>query len=84
MCDQKSYCGILVDNNNRKPLARLHFNRTVKYLGLFNESKEEERVKVDTLDEIYEYADRIRATAKAYVSPATATGSAKDVNPNGQ
>lgn len=67
MRDQKSYCGILVDNNNRKPLARLWFNRTVKYLGLFDGEKEE-RVKVDTLDEIYDYADRLRATAKDYAS----------------
>lgn len=65
MRDQKSYCGILIDNNNRKPLARLWFNRSVKYLGLFDGEKEE-KVKVDTLDEIYEHADRLRATAKEY------------------
>jgi hypothetical protein len=67
MRDQKSYCGILVDDNNRKPLARLHFNRTVKYLSLFDGEKEE-RVKIDTLDEIYEHAERLRATAQNYVS----------------
>lgn len=65
MRDQKSYCGILVDNNNRKPLARLWFNRNIKYLGLFDGEKEE-KVKIDTLDEIYEHANRIRATAKEY------------------
>lgn len=63
--DQKSYCGILVDDNNRKPLARLWFNRTVKYIGLFD-SEKEEKVKVDSLDEIYDFADRIRTTAKLY------------------
>jgi hypothetical protein len=65
MRDQKSYCGILVDNNNRKPLARLHFNRSIKYLGLFDGEKEE-RVKVDSLDEIYDHAERLRSTAKEY------------------
>lgn len=68
MRDQKSYCGILVDNNNRRPLARLHFNRSVKYLGLFDGGKED-RVRVDTLDEIYEYAERLRATASEYAVP---------------
>ncbi len=63
--DQKSYCGILVDNNNRKPLARLWFNRSVKYVGLFDGQKEE-RIKIDSLDEIYDLADRIRLTAKNY------------------
>src|SRR5690606_36330010 len=58
MRDQKSYCGILVDDNNRKPLARLHFNRSVRYISLFD-SGEEQKVKIDTLDEIYVYADRL-------------------------
>lgn len=74
MRDQKSYCGILVDNNNRKPLARLWFNRTVKYLGLFDGEKEE-KVKIDSLDEIYDYADRLRATAKEYLAGAIAVAS---------
>jgi hypothetical protein len=65
MRDQKSYCGILIDNNNRKPLARLWFNRSVKYIGLFD-GDTEERLIVDSLDKIYEYADRLRATAKLY------------------
>ncbi len=67
MRDQKSYCGILVDDNNRKPLVRLWFNRSVKYLGLFDGEKEE-KVKVDSLDEVYDFADRIRETAKVYVT----------------
>lgn len=63
--DQKSYCAILVDNNNRKPLARLHFNRNAKYVGLFDGEKEE-RVPIDSLDHIYDYTDRLRATAARY------------------
>ncbi|MER9296555.1 hypothetical protein NKI38_08665 [Mesorhizobium sp. M0621] len=75
MRDQKSYCGILVDNNNRKPLGRLWFNRTVKYLGLFDGEKEE-KVKIDSLGEIYDYADRLRATAEEYLAGAIAVASA--------
>ncbi|MEF2071835.1 type I restriction endonuclease [Consotaella aegiceratis] len=65
MRDQKTYCGILIDNNNRKPLARLWFNRATKYLSLFDGEKED-RIKIETLDHIYEYTDRIRATAQRY------------------
>ncbi|MGV1951440.1 type I restriction endonuclease [Agrobacterium vitis] len=65
MRDQKTYCGILIDNNNRKPLARLWFNRSVKYIGLFD-GEQEERVIINSLDGIYEYSDRLRATAKRY------------------
>lgn len=67
MRDQKSYCGILIDNNNRKPLARLWFNRSVKYIGLFD-GESEERLIVDSLDQIYDYSDRLRATARKYLS----------------
>ncbi|WP_246805945.1 hypothetical protein [Ensifer sp. ENS10] len=65
MRDQKSYCGILIDNNNRKPLARLHFNRSVKYIGLFD-GESEERLIIDSLDQIYDHSDRLRVTAKKY------------------
>ena len=65
MRDQKSYCGILIDNNNRKPLARLHFNRAIKYVGLFDGEKEE-RVRIDSLDHIYDLTERLRATARFY------------------
>lgn len=65
MRDQKSYCGILVDNNNRKPLCRLHFNRAIKYIGLFDNEREE-RVIIDSLDHIYDFTDRLRATAEKY------------------
>jgi hypothetical protein len=66
MRDTKSYCGILLDDNNRKPVARLHFNRTQKYLGLFDENKNEDRIPVDEIDDIYQYADRIIDTVSHY------------------
>jgi hypothetical protein len=31
--DTQSYFGILLDDNNRKPICRLHFNRTQKYIS---------------------------------------------------
>lgn len=64
--DTKSYFGVLVDDNNRKPLCRLHFNRKQKYLGLFNEDKQEERITLESAVDIYKYADRIREAARRY------------------
>ncbi|WP_323766716.1 type I restriction endonuclease [Marinovum sp.] len=65
MRDAKSYCAILLDNNNRKPVVRLHFNRSQKYVGLFD-AEGEERIPVDGLDDILQYADRIAKTAEKY------------------
>ena len=65
--DVRSYFGVLLDNNNRKPLARLHLNGGVKYLGLFdNAQKKEERVKIESLDDIYDHRDRLLATPGFY------------------
>lgn len=72
MRDQKSYCGILVDNNNRRPLARLHFNRSAKYIGLFDGEKED-RVRIDSLDEIYDFAERLRRTSRTYADQVQGT-----------
>ena len=63
--DKKSYCGILLDDNNRKPICRLHFNTAQKYLGVINQ-KEEERLPIDSVDDIYKYADKIKATILEY------------------
>jgi len=65
--DTKSYCGILLDNSNRKPLCRLHFNGKQKYIGLFddeNNIKKEEKVPIDDLNGIYVHSDRLKRVAK--------------------
>ena len=57
--DQQSYCGILLDNNNRKTIVRLHFNGlTKKYLGTFS-AKEETKDLIPDLTQIYQFQDQI-------------------------
>ncbi|HZH98891.1 MAG TPA: type I restriction endonuclease [Fimbriimonadaceae bacterium] len=71
--DQKSYFGILLDDNNRKPIVRLHFNaQKQKYIGLFDEARNEERVPISDADDIYAHAERIRATIMRYETIARA------------
>ncbi len=64
--DAESYCAILLDDNNRKPICRLRFNATKKVLGLFNADKSEERVTIADLNDLYLHADRLKATVGAY------------------
>lgn len=64
--DTKTYFGVLLDDNNRRPIARLWFNTSQKYIGLFDSEKNEMRHPIDTLDEIYQFADQIRATVHFY------------------
>ena len=64
--DTRSYMGVLLDDTNRKPICRLHFNRKQRYLGLFNPEKQETRVRLDDLNDIFTHADRLRATVSNY------------------
>ncbi len=67
--DTKSYFGILLDDNNRKPICRLHFNNPKRlFIGLFDENKSEKRIPLEDLSEIYNYAERIKATIDSYES----------------
>jgi len=65
--DTQSYFGILCDNNNRKPICRLHFNGRQKYIGIIGTDKNEEKIPIDNLNEIYKQADRLKAIAGSYV-----------------
>ncbi len=64
--DTLSYCGILFDDSNRKPICRLHFNSKQKYIGLFSENKTEEKIPIETIKDIYNHTDRIKATMNLY------------------
>ncbi|WP_167816178.1 type I restriction endonuclease [Methanocorpusculum sp. GPch4] len=66
MRDVKSYCSIILDDTNRKPICRLYFNsETKRYIGLFNNEKEERQV-INSIPDIYKYASQLRDTVKKY------------------
>jgi len=67
MRDTQSYCGVLLDDNNRKPICRLHFNRGQKYLGTFDQEKNETRNPIESVDDIYDFADHLRSTVAYYL-----------------
>jgi hypothetical protein len=59
MRDAKSYCAVLLDDNNRKTVARLHFNSpTARYFGTFIGKEETRHSMLDPV-EIYQHAELI-------------------------
>ena len=69
MRDAQSYCAILLDDNNRKPICRLRFNNLQNLrVGIFNDKKEEILQSIETVDDIFNLANQIKATALAYES----------------
>ncbi len=65
--DTQSYFGILLDDNNRKPICRLHFNSANKYLELFHNGKDSgEKKLLSSLEEIYNFKNELLTTIKNY------------------
>jgi predicted type IV restriction endonuclease len=62
--DAKSYCAVLLDDNNRKSIARLHFNGlTTKYVGTFAGQVETRNV-ISDLTDIYKLTIHIESRIK--------------------
>lgn len=63
MRDAKSYCPILLDDNNRQTVIRLRFNNPERLrIGLMLEDRSEEVMDIGTPSEIYRYSEEIRET----------------------
>ncbi len=64
--DQKSYCGILFDDNNRKPIARLFFDGRTKYVEVFGVEKSKDRINIDQIYDVYKFKDKIISIVESY------------------
>lgn len=64
--DAKSYCAILYQDNNRKPVARLQLDRQVPRIIIFTPERKAEAFDLPGgVVEIYQFADKLRARVKA-------------------
>ena len=66
MRDAVSYCAVLLDDNNRRPLTRFYFGPTRMQIGIFDEQKQEQKYTIDSVDDIYKYTDQLRGALKRY------------------
>ena len=65
--DTITYCGVLLDDKNTKPICRLHFNAaSVKYVETFDAGKSGTKHKIESLSDIYKYEDALRAVVEYY------------------
>jgi hypothetical protein len=63
--DQQSYFGVLLDDNNRKPICRLHFNGKKKFVSFFDNGKEE-KIELTSNNQLYENASRLIGVVDGY------------------
>ncbi|MFD2962509.1 MULTISPECIES: type I restriction endonuclease [Olivibacter] len=59
MRDTQSYCGVLLDDNNRKPICRFYFTGNRLRIGLFDQDKKETKHDITRLDDIYNFSEEI-------------------------
>lgn len=64
--DTQSYFGILLDDNNRKPICRLYFNGGKKYIATFDENKKETKNLIESLDDLYKFEEPLASIIKFY------------------
>jgi hypothetical protein len=65
--DAQSYCAVLLDDNNRKPLCRLLFNNPNRMrLAVFTKEKEIQTFDLNCVDDIFNFADQLKATLLTY------------------
>lgn len=67
--DAQSYFAILLDDNNRKPLCRLHLNGTKKYIGIFSaddKEKIEKKSEISSIDDVYKFASQLESIVEYY------------------
>lgn len=59
MRDAKTYCAILFDDNNRKPVARLYFNNPERLIIVIFDNDNEEKIILNNINDIFRYKNRI-------------------------
>ena len=70
MRDAKSYCAILFDDNNRKPICRFYFDGKQKFVVIFNnKDKQENKIPVNNVNDLFKLKDHLRAAAAMYLTP---------------
>ena len=65
--DAKTYFAILFDDNNRKPICRLYLNGSKRYIVMFDEEKKELKTPIETIDDLYKFADNLISTVNKYL-----------------
>ena len=57
--DNASYFNVILDDNIRKTLCRLYFNRSQKYIA-FVKDKKEDRIAISEVNDIFNFSDQLR------------------------
>ncbi|MFA5331351.1 MAG: type I restriction endonuclease [Methanoregula sp.] len=67
MRDAKTYCAILLDDNNRKPICRFFFNTRQKHIAVFdNDQKEGIKKPISDLKDLFSLSEHFKTAVAVY------------------
>lgn len=64
----KNDATIILDGNKRKPLCRLWAKRKKVYFGVVDENKKKKEKRINSFDEICDFAEEVKATARRHLA----------------
>ncbi|WP_199269822.1 hypothetical protein [Mucilaginibacter lacusdianchii] len=67
MRDAQSYCAILLDDNNRKPICRFHFNTKKLSVGIAGAEKSFTRHDIAELEGLFGLKEQLLVAVKNYL-----------------
>lgn len=66
--DAQTYFSVLLDDNNRKPICRMYFNTSTKYVATIDENKKDIKHPIESLDDLFNYTEDYFKTIEMYES----------------
>jgi len=68
MRDAKSYCAILLDDNNRKTICRFYFGKRKLAITIFNSEESSEKQEIQKTSEIFRLKEELKEAIKRHES----------------
>ncbi|MBN1181801.1 MAG: type I restriction enzyme HsdR N-terminal domain-containing protein [Bacteroidales bacterium] len=65
--DFQSFFSVLIDDSIRNTLCRLYLTETDKQIAFLDESKNEIKYQVTTIDDIFKYSEKLKDIAKRFI-----------------
>lgn len=64
--DGQAYCSIILDDNRLKPICRLYFNGSKKFISTFDDQKKEIKSEIQSVDDIFKFSQQLLTAAENY------------------
>lgn len=66
--DFTNWFNVTIDNSIKKTICKLYLTETEKHIGFINSEGKETKQQIKTIEDIYQFSDRLKEIAKKYVT----------------